>query len=247
MEFAKAQKYSVRVSDKYFVSENERYLYIKFELVLPDRIAYRAGQYVSFPINEIGERRSYSMVSTPDDNHGFHILAEMVENGKGSEYLRKLEIGDSAEVLGPLGRFVVQDAKEGDEDPNKLLFVATGSGIVPIYSMINDQLINKRDKRQMRLHWGMRSEADLFFVDNLMRLSEAHPNLVVDVVLSRPSEEWELCSGHVQDCLVRDFSETTLTGWEAYVCGKPDKVVDIAGKLVELGIKEEEIYREKFT
>jgi NAD(P)H-flavin reductase len=247
MEFAKAQKYSVRVSDKYFVSENERYLYVKFELVSPDLISYRAGQYVSFPINEIGERRSYSIVSTPDDNHGFHILAEMVENGKGSEYLRNLKIGEGAEILGPLGRFVVQVGSAGEEKSNKLLFVATGSGIVPIYSMINDQLINKGDKRQIRLHWGMRSEADLFFTDNLMRLSEAHPNLVVDIVLSRPGETWELCRGHVQDCLMRDFAETKLEGWEAYVCGKPDKVIDIANKLVELGVKEEEIYREKFT
>lgn len=240
MELAKAEKYSARVSDKYFVSDNERFLYVKFELVLPDRISYQAGQYVSLRINDRGERRSYSMASTPDDNHGFHVLAEMVEGGKGNEFLRNIEIGQEAEVLGPLGRFVVQ------KNQNKLLFVATGSGIVPIWSMINDLLINKKEKRQMRLHWGMKSEADLFFVDNLARLSSEYPNFVFDIVLSKPSGEWDLCSGHVQDCLKRDFVGG-LAEWEGYVCGSQERVVDISQTLVELGMKKENIYHEQFT
>lgn len=248
------EKYLVRVSDKYFVSENERFLYVKFELVLPDRINYQAGQYVSFKINEVGERRSYSIASTPDDNHGFHILAEIIDDGKGSEFFKKIQPGQEVEVLAPLGRFVIQDNKlmnqQTNESMSKLLFVATGSGIVPIYSMINDLLINKQDKRQVRLHWGMRGEADLFFVDNLERLAEEHPNFVFDIVLSKPGQEWDLCSGHVQDCLGRDFPAQGgqgLLGWEAYVCGSQERVRDISQKLEELGMKKQDIYHEKFT
>lgn len=240
MGMMKPEKYLVRVSDKYFVSENERFLYVKFELVKPDRISYQAGQYVSLQINETGERRCYSIASTPDDNHGFHILAEMIKGGKGSEFFKKIQPGQEIEVLGPLGRFVVQ------ENQNKLLFVATGSGIVPIYAMINDLLINKKETRQMRLHWGMRSEEDLFFVDNLERLAEEHPNFVFDIVLSKPGSEWDLCSGHVQDCLGRDFVGG-LGEWEAYVCGSQERVGDISQKLEELGMKKQDIYHEKFT
>lgn len=240
MELAKPQQYNARVSDKYFVSENERFLYVKFELVLPDRMEYEAGQYVSLKINEQHERRCYSIASTPDDDHGFHILAEMVEGGKGSEYLKKLSPGDEVEALAPLGRFVIEPSE------SKLLFVATGSGIVPIYAMINDLLINKQEKRQMRLHWGMRSEEDLFFVDNLERLADEYPNFVFDIVLSKPGTEWDLCSGHVQDCLTRDFVGG-IDGWEAYVCGMPNKVMSIVAKLEELGMKKENIYHEKFA
>ena len=90
MEFSKVEKYTARVSDKYFVTDNERFMYVKFELVLPDRIVFKAGQYVSLKINEIGERRSYSIASMPDDNHGFHLLTEMINQGKGSEYLKNI-------------------------------------------------------------------------------------------------------------------------------------------------------------
>lgn len=253
MEFSQPQKYTARVSDKYFVSDNQRFLYIKFELVLPDRISYQAGQYVSLKISEQGERRSYSIANTPDNTHGFHLLIEMVREGKGSKYVQNLEIGEVVEVMAPLGKFVISDEKYSSipviQSPSKLLFVATGSGIVPIYAMINELLLNKNETRQMRLHWGMRSEEDLFFVDNLARLAETHPNFVFDIVLSRPSEEWDLCVGHVQDCLRRDFpvDGPGLGGWEGYVCGSPERVLDICLTLETLGMEKQNIYHEKFV
>ncbi len=244
MEMSKPQKYTVRVSDKYFVSDNEKFLYIKFELITPDRISYQAGQYVSILINESGERRSYSIASTSSDEHGFHLIVEINETGKGSTFFKNIQIGQEVEVMAPLGQFVVSEKEEGKSE--KLLFVATGSGIVPIWSMINDLLINKGEKRAMRLHWGMRKEEDLFFVDDLNQLAEEHPNFVFDIVLSKPSDDWDLCSGHVQDCLRRDFTDG-LNGWEAYVCGKPEIVVDIVKTLTELMMNPENIYHEKFT
>ena len=242
------QKYTARVSDKYFVSDNEKFLYVKFELITPDRISYQAGQYVSILINELGERRSYSIASTSSDEHGFHLIVEINEAGKGSSFFKNIQIGQEVEVMAPLGQFIIKPLNQNTIKPfeNKLLFVATGSGIVPIWSMINDLLINKAETRAMRLHWGMRNEEDLFFVDDLNQLTEEHPNFVFDIVLSKASDDWDLCSGHVQDCLKRDFV-TGLDGWEAYVCGKPEVVADLVDTLTKLKINPVDIYHEKFT
>lgn len=253
MEFAKAQQYKARVAEKYYLSGSQEFLLIHLEFITPTHMEYVAGQYVSIKVNESGERRSYSMVSTPDMTHGITLVAEMVENGLGTTYLRDTPIGGEVEILGPLGRFVV-------ESDQKLLFVATGAGITPIKCMIEDLLLNKKETRPMRLHWGMRSERDIFWFDNFERLVEAHPNFVFDQVLSRPSESWELCTGHVQDCLERDFGSThstssvqagspqvPLEGWEAYVCGNQKTVESIETKLVELGMPKEKVHHEKFT
>lgn len=243
MEFAKPQKFTARVSDKYFVSDNQKYLYLKFELVLPDRMQFQAGQYISLKVNEQGERRSYSIASTPDLNHGFHILAEVIPGGKGSEYLKGLKNGDVIEMLGPLGRFV-----PSMEGASKYLFVATGSGIVPIYSIINDLLVNKHETKQIRLHWGLRDERHMFWFDNLERLMELYPNFVFDPVLSQPETEWRLCSGHVQDCLTRDFpAQGALKDWQGYVCGNPEMVEQVTAKLEELGMEAKVIHHEKFV
>lgn len=240
MEFSTPKKYKARVSDKYFVTDNEKFVYVKFELIAPDRISYQAGQYVSILINKEGERRSYSIASTPDDDHGFHLLVEISDGGKGGSFFKDIKIGQDIEVLAPLGKFVVEKSER------KILFVATGSGIVPIYSMINDLLINMHETRQVRLHWGMKSEEDLFWVDNFGRLMESHPNFVFDIVLSRPGSEWDLCTGHVQDCLSRDFA-SGMDGWEGYVCGKQDKVLDICAKLEQIGMNKANIHHEKFS
>lgn len=241
MDFVKTAGYLAKVSDKYFLSDNQRFLLIKLELVEPDRIEFLAGQYVSVKVNEKGERRCYSIVSTPDNNHGVTLLAEMVTGGKGSAYWQQLEIGAQVSMLAPMGKFVVK----GESD--KILLVATGSGIVPLWSILHDLLINKKETKPVRLHWGMRSEGDLFWIDNLERLTEAHPNFVFDIVLSKPSEEWELCSGHVQDCLERGFAKNGLAEWEAYVCGSQTMVESTMTKLVELGMKAENIFHEKFV
>ncbi|MFH2085444.1 MAG: FAD-binding oxidoreductase [bacterium] len=240
MEVVKPQKYLVRLSDKYYLTDNQRFLYLKFELVQPNEMMFQAGQYTSIKINEQGERRSYSIASMPDETHGFHLLAEVVDGGRGSDFLKRIEVGAEMEILAPMGRFVVTGREE------KLLFVGTGTGIVPLWSMINDLLINKHETKQIRLHWGMRSEEDLFFVDNLERLVEEHSNFVFDIVLSKPTDEWELCSGHVQDCLTRDFPEG-MGGWEAYVCGRKEVTMEIVDKLEAMGIAKENIHNEKFT
>jgi len=236
-------KYITRVSEKIYLTENQRFLLVKLELIQPDRINFVAGQYGSIRINEQGVRRSYSIATTPDNEHGITLVVEMVNGGVGSTYFQTIKLGEEVEILAPLGKFVIQEA---GSNTNKLLFVATGSGIVPLWSMINDLLLNKHESRQMRLHWGMRSEEDLFWIDNLERLAETYPNFVFDIVLSKPSEKWELCSGHVQDCLMRDFPQG-LTQWEAYVCGRQAVVMEIAAKLEELGMKREDIYHEKFS
>ncbi len=245
MKAIRPQKYQAKLAEKYYLSENKRFLLLKFELVDPPRIEFEAGQYVSLLVGKEGIRRSYSIVSTPDKTHGFELLVEILPQGLGSKYVEQLNLGESVEVLGPLGRFTVGE-RDDQAEPPKRLFVATGSGIVPIWSMINDLLLNKKVLTPLRLHWGMRSEADLFWVDNLERLAEAYPNFVYDVVLSRGSEGWGLCRGHVQDCLGRDFP-AGLAEWEAYVCGSDKIVLDICAKLAELKMPKDVIYREKFT
>lgn len=243
MEFVKAQKFTARVSEKYFLNDLESYLLVKLELVAPDRIQFAAGQYVSIKVNDSGERRSYSIASTPDVDHGITLVAEMIPNGKGSEYLKHLNPGDTVEILGPLGRFAADVA----ETPRKLLFVATGSGVAPIHSMITDLLVNKRETRPIRFNWGMRNEQSLFWFDNYERFADEHPNFVYDIVLSQPNEDWSLCRGHVQDCIKRDFEKANLAEWDVYVCGNPRMVEENSVLFQQMGLPSDQFHHEKFT
>jgi NAD(P)H-flavin reductase len=114
---------------------------------------------------------------------------------------------------------------------------------------IDEQIIDRHETKQIRLHWGLRDESHLFWFDNFERLMGIYPNFVFDPVLSQPSQDWSLCSGHVQDCLLRDFPSagSGLKGWQGYVCGNPTMVEQVSAKLVELGMKAELVHHEKFV
>lgn len=240
MEFALPQQYQTKLSEKYYLDAGERYLYLHFELVESKRVVFHAGQYLNVQVDEAGSRRAFSFVNAPDTDHSAIILAEVLPAGKASQMFVEMQPGDACTLLAPLGRFVVDETKPG----KSLLFVATGSGIAPLYSMINDLLRNKRETRPMRLHWGLRREEDIFWLDNFERLSEEYDNFVFDLVLSKPSEGWELCFGHVQDCIRRDLKD--LSEWEAYISGNRTMIQDVRELVVSMGLPQERVYTEQF-
>src|SRR3990167_11351528 len=102
-------------------------------LEFQDAFDFAAGQYVSLKVAEDGTRRSYSIASAPNTKV-IELLVDVGPMGAGSRYILGLKLGDSVEVLGPLGRFTLPPSLK------KVLFVATGSGIVPFRPMIRELL-----------------------------------------------------------------------------------------------------------
>lgn len=236
-DIQKPQQFLARLED--FRQLNEKFIHLSFELVEPHRISFQAGQYVSVKVDEQGTRRSYSIVSRPDIEHGFELLVDISPDGIGSQFLQNLELGDEVNALAPLGQFVVP--QDGGE--TALIFVATGSGIAPLYSMLLDQLQVKQDSRPMVLYWGMRYAKHLFWMDELQELAESFDNFSFYPVLSKPSPEWELSKGHVTDLVkVHDLPE----GAGYYLCGNAAMIEDVKQVLQEKQVAPERIHHEKF-
>ena len=126
----------------------------------------------------------------------------------------------------------------------KLLFVATGSGISAIRSQILDLLQTKKDKRQIHLHWGLRYVEDIFWEEDFREMAEFFPNFHFDLVLSRPPRKWPLCSGYVTHCVVAHHNDFSKLG--AYLCGNGKMIVDMKKLLAEKGVSAEHIHVEKF-
>jgi len=248
----KPQIFRAKLAEKYSLSENQKFVYFRFELIKPHEIEFEAGQYVSIKVSDKGERRSYSIASTPDIKHAIELVVDISPGGIGTKFLGNLKLGEEIEFLGPLGHFVVsRDASEVDKDDlkgeRKFLFIGTGSGIAPLRSMVLDLLRNRRETRPIRLHWGLRYEEDVFWLDNFQRLMEEFPNFVLDLVLSKPNDGWELCWGHVQDCLKRDvLPYEDMSQWEAYLCGNPKMIEETTSLLVEAGMDKERVHFERF-
>jgi NAD(P)H-flavin reductase len=219
---------------------NDKFILLTFGYTQPAQVPFQAGQYVSVLVSDHGDRRSYSIASSPEVTHSFDLLADISPAGVGSTFLANAPIGSEVKVLGPLGRFIISEGT----DESELVFLATGSGIAPIKSMILDQLQVKGDKRPMTLYWGMRHVEQLFWVEEFTQLAEAFPHFSFHPVISQPMPEWTLCRGRVTDCLRTHQPHTEKAGY--YICGNAPMLQEVMQILTERGVPVDRQHHEKF-
>jgi CDP-4-dehydro-6-deoxyglucose reductase len=127
----------------------------------------------------------------------------------------------------------------------QLVFVGTGTGVVPLRPMIEDLLENKDYGGQIHLVWGMRYESDLYWLAELDKLQREHDNFHLSITLSRPGEKWPGVSGHVGDVVSGLSVEGGQTS--AFLCGNPEMINEIKDLLIGKGLDEEKILYERFA
>ena len=108
---------------------------LDLRLIEPKTIIFKPGQFISFemPDPQSGRllTRAYSIASQPSRSGVITLLFNLVSGGPGSGFLFHLGEGEKTQFKGPAGHFYLRD------DPNReLLFVASGTGIAPIRSML---------------------------------------------------------------------------------------------------------------
>lgn len=204
-------------------------------------MVWKPGQYVTVQIPPSEQRpattRDYSIASIDHGRGEFELVANLVPDGRGTPYLFALQPGDTITCSGPKGHFVVDDRGLRD-----YLFVATGTGIVPLRAMIQ-HLRQQRTTRTIQLYWGLRTPADCYWQNELHIWQAQHPNFSAIVTLSQPTPEWHGTRGYVTEHIARDI--TTVAGLEAYVCGNAEMIADVKAALKTKGlcpVKTEKFY-----
>lgn len=231
------KKCTAKLADKIIL--NEKFVQLKFEWVEPHLVQFQAGQYISILIGNGPDRRSYSICSAPENEHGFDLLLDITPNGIGVKYLNGLQFGQEISCLCALGMLTVPPTAAG----KPLHFIATGSGIAPFHGMILDQLQTQKNTQPIHLYWGMREINNLFWIDEFAELMESFPNFQFHPVISQPVEAWPLCRGHVTDCLtVHPLMPEALY----YICGKEQMILEVIQTLTNLGVNDLQIHRESF-
>ncbi|HMU32091.1 MAG TPA: FAD-binding oxidoreductase [Nitrospira sp.] len=213
---------------------------IELRLLEPASITFKAGQFVSFEVPKEGHprpvTRPYSIASPPEQRERILLVLNLVQGGPGSNYLFSLREGNRTSFKGPAGAFYLRD--DGTKD---LCFVATGTGIAPVRSMILTQLQRQPD-RPVTLFWGLRSQRDLYWQDEWAALAAIHPHLTVVTTLSRPEPGWQGASGRVT-ALVEERI-TSVRNLAVYLCGGNGMIKDVTARINAKGLCP--IYREKY-
>jgi NAD(P)H-flavin reductase len=163
-------------------------------------------------------------------------LLNLVPGGPGSTYLFSLKEGDETKFKGPAGNFYVRD-----EPAKDILFVATGTGIVPIWSMLLDRL-EQGYARPITLFWGLRSQRDLYYQDELAALAKRHASFSYVATLSRPEPGWTGTTGRVTN--VVEERVTSVANLAVYLCGNSGMIAGVTALINKRGLCP--IYREKY-
>jgi len=131
---------------------------LEIPAALKEKFAFKPGQNLSLKWIFNGEelRRSYSICSLPGEAL-ISVAVKEIPEGRFSNYAnRELQAGMSLEVMEPSGDFTVK------ERAGHHLFIAAGSGITPVSSMIQSILKSDQEKT-VTLIYGNKGAEDVIF------------------------------------------------------------------------------------
>jgi ferredoxin-NADP reductase len=230
-----AQKFTAEVVQKDKISANV--YFVTFKLLEPNVISFRAGQCMMIMCGT-GVNRTMSICSVPTETNQVSMVADVSPMGPGSKWTIGLSVGDKVNFVAPTGVFFFDDAS-----PRKKVFVATGTGIAPFYSMIKDYL-NRKGDAQLELYWGLRYEADIFWQEAFNELFETYPNFRWHQILSKPPEGWKGLTGHVTEHVLQIDKDLPMD--EYYLCGNRSMIDDVRAQLLAKNVPKDQIKSELF-
>ncbi len=207
-------------------------------------MAHAPGQWISLilPLQEGEVRRSYSIASPPHADGTFDLAITHVNGGPGSTYLHAMEPGATLRAIGPQGLFL----RTPNVGPS--LFVATGTGVTPLRSMLHAAL-DAGETDPMMLLFGVRTEEDRLYKEELLAMQAKFPNFRAEYTLSRGGEAWPGRRGYVQTHVKGLFEELAQGGAtpHVYICGLK-KMIDGVRELLknDMQLPRQQVHSERY-
>ena len=208
--------------------------------------SFRSGQYVQLetPIYDglpAPTQRAYSIASPPQEKNYIDLIIRRVKRGVATTFVHDLiEVDDELTLSGPYGYFYLR------ETPAEAIFIAGGSGLAPFEAILADMAARNIAKK-VTLIFGAVNGDDLYDVEKMRGYEREIPNFRYVPALSSPREEdnWEGEVGLVTEVAGRLFE--SMEGMEGYLCGGPGMIDACIKEMTNRGIKEKDIYYDKFT
>lgn len=194
---------------------------------------FRPGQHVPLTVEIDGVRhtRCYSPSNAPDANGTVVLTVKRHPHGRVSPWLH--------EYLRP-GHWVELGPASGDFTlprlcPEKLLFIAGGSGITPIASMLR-QLCNREQACDVVLLAYNRTRSDLIFAQELKTLPRRHPGLRTYFATTRDGSLARGPTGRLSPAHLHQVAPD-VTERHTFVCGPRPLIDRVRAFWAERGIK----------
>lgn len=207
-------------------------IFVSLRLPPGEMFNFLPGQYVEMKRDSIG--RSYSIANITS-NKCLEFFIKKYDGGQMSKYwFSSAKKDDLLRIVGPKGSFFLRTAKN---EIKNLLFLATGTGIAPIKSIIespqNRDFI--KNKERIILYWGVKYLQDVFWSPKLDDLG-----IEFCTITSRENNKKIYIQDELNE-LNLNFSQTVVYG-----CGSINMLHDSKQILVSKGLKKYNFYADAF-
>jgi NAD(P)H-flavin reductase len=207
------------------------------------RFQYLPGQAAYLQPRGADKRRPYSIASAPEETEQHGLLEFLVQTeGNGSAGLAAdlLKPSTPVAVEGPLGSFTFPDHPR----ERRFVFIAGGTGIAPLRSMLWHTLLAERDGHTS-LIYSVRSPEEFAYMHEFERLQKEGRIDFRHTVTRSAAEGWPGRQGRID---VRCFDGLIHPGQTlCFVCGPPSLIGEIRPQLMELGVREDQIRIENWA
>ncbi len=200
---------------------------------------YHSGQYINVRRSD-GLSRSYSLASVPRVDSFVELHIKRMQNGKMSNWIHdELEAGDMLEIQGPQGdAFYISGQPE-----QKMLLIATGTGLAPVWGIIRDALHSKHSG-PIWLYHGDRHPDGLYGHSALTALSEEHRNFHYVPCVSGDDASSGVRKQRANVAALKEHPD--LAGVRVFLCGNPPMVNSTRKKVYLQGANLQDIYADPF-
>lgn len=215
---------------------------------LEGAIDYQAGQYLT--LVHLGKyeeiRRSYSFTSAPHLGEPMTIGVKRIENGFFSRRLvEQAKPGDTLITIGAAGRFTLPQNMNGIQ---LILFLAAGSGITPIFSLLKS-LLHLHPAVKATLIYSNASPEKTLFKTELEALQQQYSSqLHIEFLfsnsknLNRARLYRDLLEQYIQQFVQVPFDQAVF-----YICGPESYMRMCSYVLQEAQVPADHIKKENFV
>lgn len=212
---------------------------LRLVLQCQEPFAFRPGQFIHL-YREDGLIRSYSVAGLPQEDGLLELHVRRLPDGAMSGWLHeKVAPGDVLQVAGPSGNcFYLPDGPD-----RKMLLIGTGSGLAPLWGIVQDALAQGHTG-EIRLYHGSWEPSGLYLVSELQELAARYSNFhyipCVDAEAEASHRE-----GRADLIALSEVSD--LRGWRLYLCGHPGMVQNAKKRAYLAGASLRDIYADPFV
>jgi ferredoxin-NADP reductase len=202
--------------------------------------SFRAGQAVMLGLHGSPLRKAYSIASAPWElgkTGTLQVLAQIEDVGL-DPHLELAAPGTKLDLEGPFGSFGLPP-----DETIPLLFVAGGTGIAPLRSMLIERL-SRPARVPIALIYSARSAEEFAFRAELDALAIAGRLTAHFTVTRTEDRTWNGRRGRIDEALLKDALPSLQS--LCLVCGPPQLVSDTGRLLRTLGVDGGRILVERY-